>query len=120
MKELDMTLAPLLARIAVSLSLFAATPPAEAEGVATTPGIAPQTACGDRSAVVARLAERYGESLKSLGLQQNNAVLEVYASDSTGTWSILVSQADGTACLVASGQMWEQEAAPLGAPGDDA
>ncbi|WP_111428941.1 hypothetical protein [Rhodobacteraceae bacterium DSL-40] len=114
-----MTLAPLLARIAVSLSLFMATPPAQAEGTAA-PEIAPQTACGERGTVVARLAERYGESLKSLGLQQNNVVLEIYASDSTGTWSILVSHADGTACLVASGQMWEQEVAPLGAPGDDA
>ena len=79
-----------------------------AQAQATAP-----TACAERTKVIKRLADKYGETLQSLGLHQDNAVLEVYASDNTGTWTILLSRPNGTACLVASGKMWEAEADPL-------
>jgi hypothetical protein len=104
--------ARLAVRVAVLLGLAAATPTAEAQ---TRPA-----ACADRETVVQRLAERYGETLQSLGLHQDNSVLEVYASDDTGTWTILLTRTDGMACLVAAGQMWEGHASPLDAPGKDA
>jgi hypothetical protein len=77
-----------------------------------------QMPCADRADVVSRLAERYGETLQSMGLNQNNTILEVYASEETGTWTILLSRADGTACLVAAGQMWDgtPAQAPVGDP----
>lgn len=76
--------------------------------------------CADRSKVIARLAERYGETLQSLGLNDDSSVLEVYASEDTGTWTILITRTDGMACLIASGQAWEKLARPLTPPGDDA
>lgn len=76
--------------------------------------------CAQRAEVVERLAERYGETLQSVGVQSNSGVLEVYASDETGSWTILVTSPDGTACLIAAGRMWEGEAAPLVKPGKDA
>jgi hypothetical protein len=100
-----------LARAAVALGLALATPMAEAQT---------QTPCADRAQVVSRLEERYGETLQSMGLNQNNTVLEVYASEETGTWTILVSRADGTACLIAAGQMWDGTPAPARARGKDA
>ncbi len=88
---------------------------------------APQTApaqtaraCAERTQVIERLAERYGETLQSLGMHSNNGLLEVYASEATGTWTILVTSPDGTACLIAAGQMWEADAAPTTKPGKDA
>jgi hypothetical protein len=107
-----MTKVAVLARLAVFCVLGATTPPAEAESR--------RTACADRATVVQRLEERYGETLQSLGLHQDDGVLEVYASDATGTWTILITRTDGVACLVAAGQMWEGNAAPLDAPGKDA
>ncbi|WP_424933165.1 hypothetical protein [Amaricoccus macauensis] len=76
--------------------------------------------CAERSKVIERLEDRYGETLQSLGLQENSSLLEVYASDSTGTWTILITRPDGVACLVASGQSWEKEATPFLPKGDDA
>lgn len=70
--------------------------------------------------MIERLEDRYGETLQSLGLQENSSLLEVYASDSTGTWTILITRPDGVACLVASGQSWEKEATPFLPKGDDA
>jgi hypothetical protein len=99
-----------LARAGIAVALLLGTPAAEAEG---------RAACADRTLVVERLAERYGETLQSMGLHQNQNVLEVYASDETGTWTILVTRPDGKACLIAAGQMWEGEAAPLAKPGKD-
>ncbi|MEL6204935.1 MAG: hypothetical protein AAFR47_06450 [Pseudomonadota bacterium] len=63
--------------------------------------------CGKRDMIVERLAEGYGESRQSMGLGANNSVMEVYASEETGTWTITVTMPNGTMCLVASGQAFE-------------
>jgi hypothetical protein len=55
-----------------------------------------------------------------MGLHQNNTLLEVYASEETGTWTILVTRPDGVACLIAAGQMWDGTPAPARARGKDA
>jgi hypothetical protein len=72
-----------------------------------------QQACGAREMVLKRLAEGYGESRRSVGLGANNAVIEVFASDETGTWTITVTMPNGTTCLVASGQAFESTAGDL-------
>lgn len=76
--------------------------------------------CGPRELVVNRLAEGYGETRQSIGLAANNAVIEVFASDESGTWTILVTSPNGTSCLVASGQAYETLAEALPAKGSDA
>ena len=60
--------------------------------------------CGPREIVVERLAEGYGETRQSIGLGANNAVIEVFASEESGTWTITVTTPNGQTCLVASGQ----------------
>ena len=69
-----------------------------------------QTTCAERATVVAQLQERYGETRQSMGLGQNNAVVEVFASADTGTWTIVVTLPSGMTCLVASGESWETQA----------
>lgn len=76
--------------------------------------------CAPREMVVTRLAEGYGETRQSIGLGANNAVIEVFASNETGSWTITVTQANGVTCLVASGQGFEQLAEAPPAKGDDA
>lgn len=69
--------------------------------------------CGPREAVVDRLAEGYGETRQSMGLGANNSVVEVFASDETGSWTITVTTPNGLTCLVASGQSFETLAEAL-------
>ena len=57
--------------------------------------------------MIERLATAYGESRQSIGLGANNAVIEVFASTETGTWTITVTSPAGMTCLVASGQAYE-------------
>lgn len=75
--------------------------------------------CGPRTTVVEKLAQKYGETRQSMGLAANNAVVEVFASDETGTWTITVTGTNGLTCLVASGQAYEQLAEALPAAGTD-
>lgn len=82
------------------------------------PARAQRAACAERAMVVERLADRYGETLRSMGLR-GSSVVEVYSSDETGTWTILITAPNGWACVLAAGQMWEADAAPLGPQGDD-
>ena len=76
--------------------------------------------CAPRDVVVERLASGYGETRQSMGLGANNAVVEVFASEETGTWTITVTLPTGLTCLVASGQSFEALAEALPAPGNDA
>lgn len=76
--------------------------------------------CGPRDAVIDRLAAGYGETRQSIGVGANNAVVEVFASEETGTWTITVTTPNGMTCLVASGQHFEALSEDLPAQGDDA
>ena len=66
-----------------------------------------QGRCAPRKQVVERLSIKYGETRQSMGLGHNNAVMEVFASSDTGTWTITVTSAHGITCLVASGQAFD-------------
>ncbi len=76
--------------------------------------------CGPRDVVVERLANKYSEARQSVGLGANNSMVEVFAADDTGTWTITVTMANGLTCLVASGQNFETLAEALPAKGNDA
>lgn len=69
--------------------------------------------CADHAQVVERLAERYGESRQSIGLSSDDAVVEVFASMDTGSWTITVTRPGGPTCLVAAGQAYEYLNEPL-------
>jgi hypothetical protein len=66
-----------------------------------------QMICGERDAIVAQLERKYGETRRSVGLQEGRAVVEVYASDKTGSWTILVTDTRGRSCLMAAGEAFE-------------
>lgn len=75
--------------------------------LATQHAFAQNNNCAERAQVIERLAERWGESRQAIGLGANNAVVEVFASHETGTWTITVTLPNGMTCLVASGQAYE-------------
>lgn len=65
-----------------------------------------QTQCGPHARIVQALAGKYGEAPKAVGTVSRNHLLEVYVSRA-GSWTILVTSADGTSCILASGSDWE-------------
>ena len=73
--------------------------------------------CGPRDEIVGQLLRGWGESPRATGLVGSRAVLELYASDATGTFSIIATLPDGRACLIAAGDHYAPVAAePPGAP----
>lgn len=69
--------------------------------------------CAERALIVSRLAEHYGESRQSIGLSNDNTLVEVFASRDTGSWTIAITQPGGLTCLVAAGQAYQYVNEPL-------
>jgi len=76
--------------------------------------------CAPRDRVLERLTDTYGETRQSIGLTPNNGVVEVFASNNTGTWTITVTLPSGITCLVVSGQSFEVLTETPSEPGNDA
>lgn len=75
-------------------------------------------ACAQHGTMVENLADKYGEQKTNAGLT-GQQVMEVYANPETGTWTVLMVNANGLACMVAAGEIWltfEPETAPVGEP----
>ena len=79
---------------------------------------APQ--CDSRETVTALLADRYGETRRAIGIAGQSAVMELFAAEATGTWTITVTLPDGRMCLMASGTNYETVTEALPAGGDPA
>jgi hypothetical protein len=86
-------------RILTGLTLLAAIVPT---------AISAQTNCAERTSVVEKLAASYGEVFAGGGLQNANHVFEVWFSEDKGTWTILMTRADGVSCIMASGTNWRE------------
>lgn len=70
--------------------------------VSVTPAVA-QQACAPHDVISGGLKAKYGETVQSRGLDGQGRLVEVYASDETGSWTITYTLPDGMTCLVASG-----------------
>ena len=77
-----------------------------------------QMVCGKRADIVRQLGEKYGETRRSMGLADGRGVVELYASEETGSWTILITSPQGIACLMAAGQAFQIE--PVKAAGNPA
>lgn len=75
-------------------------------GMAATAPPAFARSCADRDDIVAKLQENYAEELAFGGLQKTRdaqSVMEVWASKETGSYTVLVTNANGISCIVAVG-----------------
>ena len=72
-----------------------------------TPAAAQQAQCGDHAAIVAVLAEKYGETLQVVGIESAGAFIQFFANTETGTWTIIALSPASPACLVADGRAWD-------------
>jgi hypothetical protein len=76
--------------------------------------------CASHDSVTARLAEGYGETRQAIGIGQNSAVIEIFASLETRTWTITVTMPNGPTCVVAAGEGYEALNEALPVPGNPA
>lgn len=75
--------------------------------------------CAPHEIVVDRLQSKYNESRRAVALSNNGSrVVEIYASEE-GSWTIILVSPNQIACLVASGQSYEQVDEPLPEDADD-
>ena len=71
----------------------------------------------DKSQEVARqLSSRYDEAPIAFGLQSNGNLLQVYASEDGGTWTIVSTSPTGISCIVGAGKRWETKPRPVKEP----
>lgn len=73
--------------------------------------------CATTDQMTDLLASRYGEQSIGGGLTENGVLAEAYTDANTGSWTVMISRADGVSCLMASGQGWVPAPAPV-AEGD--
>ena len=81
-------------------------------GVLAHPAYA--ASCADRDTVVQRLQSQYDEMFSAGGLQtirNKQTLVEVWSSQKTGTFTVMLTTPDGGACVVATGTDWHQIAA---------
>jgi len=57
--------------------------------------------------MVEKLSQTFGEERIGLGLTPGGRnVIEVFVSEETRTWSVVMTQTTGMSCLMASGESW--------------
>lgn len=78
--------------------------------------------CAMRDTVVERLSSVYSEQLTAGGLQtsaSSQSMVEVWSSPETGTFTVMMTNASGVSCIMASGTNWfldEITSPPKGTP----
>ena len=82
--------------MALVFGAAALAPPALAQGIN----------CMPRDALVQRLENNFDEKLKGGGLQNPRQLLEIWTSDSTGSFTVFITRPNGQSCIVATGQNW--------------
>ncbi len=74
-----------------------------AVALTATPALA---SCGPHKEIVKTLAKKYLEAPKAFGTVNQTNLVEVYVS-AKGSWTILLIRVNGSACIIAAGQDWE-------------
>lgn len=62
--------------------------------------------CSDRTHIVSELEQQFNENVTAVGMVDQNAVVEIFVSDS-GSWTILATGTDGKSCIISAGEGWE-------------
>lgn len=76
----------------------------------------PMAACAPHGAVIKSLSGKYNETRKAYGLAGGKQMLEIFVSEK-GTWTVVVTNLEGIACVIAVGDSWEDAPkTPTGSP----
>ena len=72
-----------------------------------TNAAAAATPCGSHDKVAQLLTTKHQEARRIMGIVSAHAVMEIFMSPK-GTWTVLVTDTNGTACIIASGEDWQE------------
>jgi len=73
-----------------------------------TPAFAQESpVCTDRGTVLGHLASEYSEAPVGMGIANNGGVIEILSSKSGKSWTIILTMPNGTTCMIAAGESWE-------------
>lgn len=90
--------------LASSIVLFAA-------GIFAADVQAQADECGVRNQTIRTLTEQFGETRRAIALD-NRGIVEVYASDRTGSWTVTLTLPNGRTCLLAAGEHFTPNPGP--------
>ena len=65
-----------------------------------------QSACGGYDQIVEQIHNRYGETLQSGGMTSSGDMLQVFSNDQSGSWTIIITNPNGLACVVSVGDAY--------------
>jgi len=82
-----------------ALAALAATPAAASGPIA-------DILCEPSHSLTQKLSRQYGEARFARGTQGPDQVMEVWTDDG-GDWTLVVTYATGTSCIVAMGENWD-------------
>jgi hypothetical protein len=68
--------------------------------------------CQERSRLIEALQETFYEQPVGAGLQNPEQMLEIWSSPRTGSFTVLITRADGISCIVAWGTHWQESPPP--------
>lgn len=63
--------------------------------------------CDDSARLLSMLTDVLGAKRQGMGLRDPETMLEVWVSPRDGDWMIVQNYANGTSCIVAMGEHWE-------------
>jgi hypothetical protein len=62
--------------------------------------------CDQRASIIGHMAEKYREAPVAIGVTSTGSNVEVLTTGDSTTWTIIVSNPNGTSCLIAAGEGW--------------
>jgi hypothetical protein len=63
--------------------------------------------CGNHDAIAKSLTTKFKEARRIMGVVNARAVMEIFMSPQ-GTWTVVVTDTNGLACIIATGQDWQE------------
>lgn len=63
--------------------------------------------CASHDAVAKTLTTKFKEARRIMGVVNSKAVMEIFMSPQ-GTWTVVVTDTRGMACIIATGQDWQE------------
>ncbi|QDC08030.1 hypothetical protein FHY55_01665 [Oceanicola sp. D3] len=74
--------------------------------------------CGKREFFVDQLVETYEEQPVAGGLQSEDSLVEIWASETSGSFTILVTDASGQTCVAITGEDFHEAGGFVGVKGE--
>ena len=70
------------------------------------------TQCANHDSMAKALTGKFKETRRAMGVVNSTAVMEVFMSPQ-GTWTVVVTNTKGIACIAASGEEWQDVPAAI-------